>query len=85
MAAHDNQTTQGQVIANEGETFVSTNGQTWQSLEEYSQRLVSQYQQTGRTMDYTYGNALVKGFADGTSMGEEGRIYETVFLQPVAP
>lgn len=85
VAAHDNQTTQGQVIANEGETFVSTNGQAWQSLEEYSQRLVSQYQQTGRTMDYTYGNALVKGFADDTSMGKEDRIYETVVLQPVVP
>ncbi len=85
VAAHDNQTTQGQVVANEGETFVSTNGETWQSLEEYSQRMASQYQQTGRTMDYAYGNALVKGFADGTSMGKEGRIYETVFLQPITP
>ncbi len=80
VSAQDGQTTQGQVVANEGETFVSTNGETWQSLAEYSQRLASQYQQTGRTMDYAYGNALVKGFADGTTMGEEGRIYETVAL-----
>lgn len=76
----DVQTTEARTVANEGETFVSTNGETWQSLAEFSNRYASQLQQAGRTMEFSYGNALVKGFANRTSMADGTHIYETVPL-----
>ncbi len=73
--------TEARVVANPGETFVSTNGQTWQSLEEHNALITSVGEQGESPVGFTFGNALVKAFGDATSMADPSHIYETVPLE----
>lgn len=73
-SASDAQTTLASVVANPGETFVSDDGRTWQTLEQF----VSS--EDGSSSGFTFGNAVVKGFANATSMTERGQIYQEVAL-----
>lgn len=74
-------TTSAQVVANPGETFVSTNGQTWQSLEDYNKLTASIAEQGGTAVPFVFGNALVKAFGSTTNMADPAHIYVTVPLE----
>lgn len=70
------------VVANEGESFVSVNGASdWSSIDEYNHWYSTMKEYSGETADMVFGNALIKAISKDTSMGNDDRIYEVKQLQ----
>lgn len=74
------QTTSATAVENAGETFVRVDGAQWQAVESLSDDRATLRKEIGREPDFTYGNALVKGLANTTTMADPAHVYRVVPL-----
>lgn len=74
------QATLATAVANPGETLISLDGATWMRLEDFNAHRTAVREQFEKESDLAYGNAIVKGLANATTMAEPGHVYQVVPL-----
>lgn len=68
------------VIINPGESFVQVTGNAWETVQEYNNWYSEMNRQSGEPDNIRFGNALIKAYANDTTMAQPERIYQVVPL-----
>lgn len=76
------QATAAACVVNAGETFVNV-GSGWQTVADLNAERAAERARLGQEADFVYGNAIVKGLANVTTMADPARVYQVVPLTAV--
>lgn len=75
------QSTMAAVVANPGESFVSTQNGQWMTIQEYNDWYADVSAQGNTTVDVIFGSALTKALTKDTTLSESGQIVRLVRLE----